>query len=63
MAMSRPKSFLPHTQKNLWRTDTQHDLNVINSVQLKKVRPASLVLPCARGRLAVMPLHFALSRT
>lgn len=62
MAMSRAKSFLPHTQKNLWRTDMRHDLNVINSVQLKKVRTASLVLPCARGRLAVT-LHFALSRT
>lgn len=31
MAMSRTKSFLLHTQKNLWRRDTQHDLTVIDS--------------------------------
>jgi len=32
MAMSRTKSFLPRTQKTLWRTDTRPDPNAMDSV-------------------------------
>lgn len=38
MAMSRTKSFLPHTQKNLWRTDIQHDLTVTDPIRTGRVR-------------------------
>lgn len=54
MAMSRTKSLLPHTPKNLWRRDAQHDLNVIDSVGAGRVRTGSPVLSravTARGAL------------
>lgn len=55
MAMSRAKSFLPHTQTNLWRRDMQHDLTVMDSVGVGRVSTGSPMLPCAGSRLAATP--------
>lgn len=42
MAMSRTKSFLLHTQKNLWKRDMQHDLTVIDPGRAGRV-----LYPCS----------------
>lgn len=58
MAMSRTKSFLPHTQKNLWKRDMQRDLTVIDPVRAGRVRAGSPMLPCASSRCSEYSMGF-----
>lgn len=54
--MSRAKSFLPHTQEELWRRDVQYDLTVSESAGAGRVSRGSAVLPVPAAVLLQHPV-------